>query len=318
MRKIYTAITIMLFAMSTFAAQGIATEFISSSAQAQLSTTILEFTVSDQVSSTINAEELTVLVTMPVGADVTALKPMFTLSAGATAKVDGVAQVSGTTALDFTTPKTYVVENDTASQEWIVSVIYEGQTTINVTFNVNMGTCADGKVVYLVGGFIWNDGNWPTPGSEESIEMTDADGDGIYTVEVEIAANTNDRYKYFVGEGWDGGDKFDGGCLNGDRCLVLGNKDVTFDDVFECETAVIEKPYNVSIYPNPVNAELTIANLEGISKVTVNNLLGQALVTKTVTAAKMTINTSELKTGIYVVTLVSENGSTRSERIVKQ
>jgi hypothetical protein len=317
MRKIYTAITIMLFAMSSFAAQDLATEFITNSAQAQLSTTILEFTVPDQVSSTINAVDFTVSVTMPLGTDLTELVPAFTLAEGATAWIGEVAQVSQTTVNDFTEPVTYTIKNGDASQDWVVTVLT--QESVMVTFNVNMGECAGDDVVYLVGGFIWNDGNWPEPGSEESIEMTDADGDGIYTAEVEIAANTNDRYKYFVGAGWNGGDLYDGGCENKDRCLVLGTEDVTFDDVFECIDAVIEKPTDiVSIYPNPVNAELTIANLEGVSKVTVSNLLGQALVTRNVTAAKMTINTSDLKTGIYVVTLVSENGSTRSERIVKQ
>ncbi|MDA3891532.1 MAG: T9SS type A sorting domain-containing protein [Salinivirgaceae bacterium] len=74
----------------------------------------------------------------------------------------------------------------------------------------------------------------------------------------------------------------------------------------------------VSMYPNPVNNALTISNMEGVKEVIVSNVLGQALIAKPVSGIETTINTSDFRTGIYIVTLVSENGLTRSERIIKK
>lgn len=56
--------------------------------------------------------------------DITNLVATFSLSAGATAKVNGVPQTSGVTSNDFTNPVTYVVtaENGIVVKEWTVSV----------------------------------------------------------------------------------------------------------------------------------------------------------------------------------------------------
>jgi hypothetical protein len=322
MRKIYTAITIMLFSASSFA--GIGTSFISSSVLEQvtgtLETSIIEFSFPDQVgASFIQVTSTTVdvayvEVTMPEGTDLTTLVADFTLSTGATAWVGGDQVTSTVTALDYSSDVEFIVKNGTESQKWLIKVSVEATPMVNVTFNVNMGTCAGENVVYLTGGFI----GWTEPGQAGSIEMTN-NGDGTYSTTVEIAAGTDDRYKYFVGAGWNGGDLTDGGCENGDRCLVLGTDDVTFDDVFTCNDVAVDESQldAVSMYPNPVVAELTIANLEGVSKVVVSNLLGQTLVSNKVTTSVMKINTADFKSGIYVVTLVSETGVTRSQKIVK-
>ncbi len=74
----------------------------------------------------------------------------------------------------------------------------------------------------------------------------------------------------------------------------------------------------VSVYPNPVINVLTISNMEGVKAVVVSNVLGQELLVKSVNSPELTINTADFKNGIYIVTLVSENGLTRSERIVKK
>jgi D-alanyl-D-alanine carboxypeptidase len=61
---------------------------------------------------------------LPPGTPVTALKPEFTVSAGATVSVDGLAQTSGVTANDFTSPIAYVVTaEDGTSQTFTVSVV---------------------------------------------------------------------------------------------------------------------------------------------------------------------------------------------------
>ncbi len=87
-------------------------------------TAIIDFNIPNQESSEINSTEETVDIVMPVGTDLTSLVPDFTLSPGATATVEGVEQVSGTTANDFTNPVIYTVtaEDGTTSADWTVTV----------------------------------------------------------------------------------------------------------------------------------------------------------------------------------------------------
>lgn len=88
---------------------------------------ILTFDIPTQVSSTINSTNATVNVVMPFGTDPTNLVPTFTLSTGATAKVNTVLQQSGVTSNDYTSPVVYNVraENLTFVKNWTVTVTVE-------------------------------------------------------------------------------------------------------------------------------------------------------------------------------------------------
>ncbi|MBI9068958.1 MAG: choice-of-anchor J domain-containing protein [Salinivirgaceae bacterium] len=72
---------------------------------------------------------------------------------------------------------------------------------------------------------------------------------------------------------------------------------------------------SLDIYPNPVNNELNITDLTGASKVMISNLIGQVVIATDATSSR--INTEILEPGVYVVTVVSENG-TKSARIIKE
>lgn len=67
-----------------------------------------EFTGGDVI-GTIDYAAGTIALTVPAATVVTSLVATFTLNTGASAKVSTTAQVSGTTANDFTNPVTYVV-----------------------------------------------------------------------------------------------------------------------------------------------------------------------------------------------------------------
>ncbi|MFC2086100.1 T9SS type A sorting domain-containing protein [Bacteroidota bacterium] len=65
----------------------------------------------------------TVDITVESGTDVTNLVAIFTVSDFATAKINGVLQVSGTTANDFTNPVVYtIIAEDGSPQDWTVTV----------------------------------------------------------------------------------------------------------------------------------------------------------------------------------------------------
>lgn len=90
---------------------------------------------SPTATGTINATNRTIAVTVPFGTNLKTLAPTFALSAGATAKVGNIAQVSGTTANDFTAPVTYVVtaDNGVTTASWVVTVTVAANTAADVT-----------------------------------------------------------------------------------------------------------------------------------------------------------------------------------------
>lgn len=98
-------------------------------------TDIISFSVPNQEGATdINAVNRTVSVKIPATEDITSQVATFTLSAGATAKVGNTAQISGTTANDFTNAVTYVItaEDGTTSNDWTVTFTKSSGTSQTV------------------------------------------------------------------------------------------------------------------------------------------------------------------------------------------
>lgn len=98
--------------------------------QANSAAEILTYSIAGQVGDAVitpGTTAGTIAVTVPYGTDLTALVATFTLSDGATVKVGTTAQVSGTTANNFTNPVVYVVtaENTVATKNWTVTVTPE-------------------------------------------------------------------------------------------------------------------------------------------------------------------------------------------------
>ena len=93
--------------------------------------------VTGSVDNTLNTVQLTV----PVGTNVTNLVTTFTFSAGASVTVGGTAQVSGTTANNFTTPVTYVVTSqDSATvRSYSVSVSFASNPSAPQNLNATGG-----------------------------------------------------------------------------------------------------------------------------------------------------------------------------------
>ncbi|MGY3215084.1 putative Ig domain-containing protein [Mucilaginibacter sp. HD30] len=70
----------------------------------------------------VNETDKTIAMTVPSGTNLTALVPVFTTS-GASVKIDTVIQVSGVTAVNFSSPVTYTVKAaDLTSQTYLVTV----------------------------------------------------------------------------------------------------------------------------------------------------------------------------------------------------
>jgi hypothetical protein len=74
----------------------------------------------------------------------------------------------------------------------------------------------------------------------------------------------------------------------------------------------------IKLFPNPVNDMLYIENLQGVNKITIANILGQTVYVSPLITSQLSVNTSELNKGIYIVTFTGQDGLTHSEKIIKK
>jgi hypothetical protein len=63
-----------------------------------------------------------------------------------------------------------------------------------------------------------------------------------------------------------------------------------------------------TMYPNPVENELTIENMENVNMIEVFNIIGEKVITVDVSTTAVTINTSNLNSGVYFVAFHNESG----------
>ena len=71
----------------------------------------------------------------------------------------------------------------------------------------------------------------------------------------------------------------------------------------------------VSVYPNPFSDVLNISDIKGVRSVSISDVSGRQVKTMKASAA---LNLSDLKTGLYIVTLHMEDGSVKSIKAIKK
>ncbi len=109
-------------------------------------------------------------------------------------------------------------------------------------------------------------------------------------------------------------DGFNGGSYYGVRAVTdCGESDmaiVSYDNVGELNT-------EVAIYPNPTSGDVNIL-VNGMQQVTIVNTLGQVVFNQNVNTDQMTINMSQFGTGMFIINIVTENGtSTKRVNVIK-
>lgn len=100
-------------------------------------------------------------------------------------------------------------------------------------------------------------------------------------------------------------------------------------DAFKLEPRMVSDVVNVTatridpevantfkVYPNPFNAQITIDNNEKLTRVVISNIAGQKVID--VEYPTREIRTANLVSGIYVISLYTENGIVKTERMIKR
>jgi hypothetical protein len=114
--------------------------------------------------------------------------------------------------------------------------------------------------------------------------------------------------------------KVDSGVIMGDGLVWDGIMDdswtfTTGDDWATSITPDVEE-LDFKVYPNPFNNFIRIDNAEKLDRVLVSNIAGQRVLD--IENPTYEIRTGNLVTGVYVVTLISNDEIVKSERIIKR
>ena len=110
------------------------------------------FSIPQQTNAAIiDASDHSITVEVPFGTETSVLVASFSLSSGATAKVNGNTQTSGTTSNDFTNPITYSVtaQDGSTQQDWVVSVAVKANgapTVSTASFTIDEDAAIDAMV----------------------------------------------------------------------------------------------------------------------------------------------------------------------------
>ncbi|WP_319592275.1 T9SS type A sorting domain-containing protein [uncultured Draconibacterium sp.] len=128
--------------------------------------------------------------------------------------------------------------------------------------------------------------------------------------EGELGLDKNTTYSVAVDSGVVTGDGLPWDGVTGDWTFTTGEDWATGVTPLEPETLEFK------VYPNPFNDFIRIDNADKLDRVVVSNIAGQRILD--IEYPSYEIRTGNLVTGVYVVTLISNDEIVKSERIIKR
>jgi len=188
-----------------------------------------------------------------------------------------------------------------------------------VTFNVDMSVDTTFDTVHdqvFIAGDLAN--GWAQPGTIPYYEMNRSSADTFSISLIMYKGNYN--YKYFIVidsvPSWDNGEW--SSTIN--RTVAVDTT-MTVNNTWGIITGIpVNKELpSFSYYPNPVQNTLFINNLEHVNRIDIFNLIGQKVRTiNTITSTKISIQTGDLNNGVYIISVVGNNGLVKSMRFIKR
>ncbi|KGE87872.1 MAG: PA domain-containing protein [Phaeodactylibacter xiamenensis] len=235
--------------------------------------------------------------------------------------------------IEVTAGTTYYIEwidrNDAAGFDW--ELIFN-PPTVNVQMAVDVSLLVEaGELspdgVFLAGSF--SDFN--------NVEMSDLDGDNIYTVTVQIPENSTATYKFKNGpDGWENIDTSIGDdCTTGefnDRFVETGTMNIPLDPVcfgycVSCQTVDVSDvalEQGVSVFPNPakdvLNVQIDLPEVASRLNIRLVNALGQVVLSRdlgTLQSDNIELDVRNLAAGTYMLQVVDGQAQFTQSVIIK-
>lgn len=186
--------------------------------------------------------------------------------------------------------------------------------TLNVDMHGSGLTAA--QPVYFSGTFGGVYGTWNEPGTNANCQLTDADGDSIYSVVIELAQTGAFQFKFFKGTGWNGGE-----WIGDPNRSVTVTGDMTVNYKWGEKVSGVNENLltaEVNAYPVPFGNTLTINSLIDVKTVVITSSYGQQVARfDNLAPGTTTINTSQLASGMYFVTFYSKSGKQVTKKLIK-
>ena len=86
----------------------------------------------------------------------------------------------------------------------------------------------------------------------------------------------------------------------------------------ETGTGVIERTKDVGVFPNPFNNEIKISGLENASQISIYNITGKVVLSTNKFTTQLTLPTTDMVKGIYLLRITNHDGSKKTVRIIKE
>jgi len=188
----------------------------------------------------------------------------------------------------------------------------DGPTSAAVTFNVDMNAHIQNAEFYPGSDFVDISGTFNAWGGGS--QLSDPDGDGVYSITIEDAAIASTiEYKYRINGNWDTSEFPDGGPNRTYIVRYFNNLDDIYNDGQTTGVEVIKLKESMSVYPNPNSGRFTVdfyTPLRQSISVTLMNIQGQEVFSKTVKGAnkyKEAVH-ENLQPGVYFLMVKTQSG----------
>ena len=246
---------------------------------------------------------------------------------------DGCIIASSVEDIEVTAGTTYYIEwidrNDDADFDW--ELIFS-PPTVNVQMAVDMSLVIEaGELspdgVFLAGSF----------SDFDNVEMTDLDGDNIYTATVQVPENSTATYKFKNGpDGWEEIDTSIGDdCTMGDfadRFVEVGTTNVLLDPVcfgycVTCNVVDVDEvalEQGVSVFPNPakdvLNVQVDLPEVANRLNIRMVNTLGQVVLSRDLgqlQSDNIELDVRNLPAGTYMLQVVDGQAQFTQSVVIK-
>ncbi|NOX87208.1 MAG: T9SS type A sorting domain-containing protein [Chlorobi bacterium] len=179
-----------------------------------------------------------------------------------------------------------------------------------VTFNVDMSNAdpfdPNTDDVYIAGSMA----AWQQPGTIPELKLVPSpDNTMVYTITL-LMYRGEYQYKYF--RVIDGAPSWDNGEWNGEpNRLVTVDTSMVVNDVWADINAGIfdrKAEFTYDMYPNPVTNTLTLSGINDVNKIEIFDVRGKVVRSIEVNSEKVSVNLSDLQSGVYIISLRNSSG----------
>lgn len=188
-----------------------------------------------------------------------------------------------------------------------------GATNPGFSFDVNVGYWTHDALTVLISGDYTGDvytATWDDVTSNFTIPQEPTDGYGEFawagSMDIDVSTYTGTIHIAF---------QYDGDYDNGETTTIQVDNVVVQEDL----TSVNDiEAGNVSVFPNPTYGDITVSSESTLESVEVLNVIGQKVISRSLSSNRATISAESLNSGVYFVRTVDVEGKSSITKLIKK